>query len=155
MLFRSTYKVVQDPVTVVFKAIICKKGDNEKIRQVKDEFMLSIKAHKAAADGVVTPISISETDDKFLPHHIIEFVYEYGGENLLTALKDVDGHEIVEVMNSVVRIMAKLELKQIYHSDIKPENIVICCISCLSTTHRHTKGHCTTEHCNRRAASKN
>ena len=87
--------------------------------------MLSIKAHNVAADGVAAPISISEIDDKDLPHHIIEFVYEYGGEDLFTALKNADGQKIVEVMVSVVKIMAKLELNQIFHSDIKPGNIVI------------------------------
>ena len=97
----------------------------EKIRQIKDEFMISIKAHEAASDGVVAPISFSEIDDKFLPHHIIELVYEYGGQDLDTALKNADGKKIMDAMESVVRIMAKFEQKQIFHSNIKPGNIVV------------------------------
>ena len=87
--------------------------------------MMSIKAHEAAPDGVVAPISFSEIDDIHLPHHIIEMVYEYGGEDLDTALKNADGKKIMDTMESVVRIMAKLEQKQIFHADIKPGNIVV------------------------------
>ena len=122
---RAIYKVIDGPISVIFKSITCKKGDNERIRQIKDEFMISIKAHEAAADGVVTPISMAEIDDKYLPHHVIEFVYEYGGEDLLTALKSANGKKIMEIMGSVVRIMAKLELKSIFHSDIKPQTIAV------------------------------
>ena len=123
--FRTTYKVTKDLVTVAFKSITCNKGDHEKIRQIKEEFKLSIEAYKAASDGVVTPISFAETDDRYLPEHIIELVYEYGGDNILTALKNADGKKIIEVMVSVAKIMSKLENHKIFHSDIKPENIVI------------------------------
>lgn len=79
---KTVYKVIDGPVTVIFKSITCNKGDQERIRQIKEEFLISIKAHEAASDGVVVPISFSEIDDKYLPHHIIELVYEYGGDDL-------------------------------------------------------------------------
>ena len=122
---KGVYKVIDGLVTVIFKTITCDRGDNESIRRVKEEFTVSVKAHEAASDGVVTPISFSEMEDTDFPHHIIELVYEYGGEDLITALKDADGQKIMDVMGSVARTMAKLEKNKIFHSDIKPGNIVI------------------------------
>ena len=127
MLFRSRaiYRVESKYVTIIFKAITCSNESNGTIRQIKEEFDLSMKAYKAARDSVVVPISFEEVEDTELNEHVIEIVYEYGGDDLLTALENKTGEEIMKVMGSVAKAMACLEAKNIFHSDIKPENIVI------------------------------
>ena len=73
----------------------------------------------------MAPILYEEAEDEDLKEYSVEAVYEYGGENLLTALKNATGLEVMKVMGAVARIMAKLEIEHIFHSDLKPANIVI------------------------------
>ena len=122
---RYVYRVEKDYVTVVFKRTTCSKADEKAVKQIREEYDLSKKAYEAAGDGVVKPISCEEAEDTKLQTFCFEAVYEYGGENLLTALENSDAKEIMDVMEDVAQIMAKIETKGIFHSDIKPQNIVI------------------------------
>ena len=122
---RAVYLVEKDPVTVIFKTTTCPQENQETVRQIKDEFSLSMKAYKAASDGVVVPISLEEFEDDVLGEYHFEAVYEYGGENLLEALKNPTGEEVMKVMGTVAKIMARLESQNLFHSSIRPTNIVI------------------------------
>ena len=53
-----------------------------------------MKAYNAAKYGVVRPISIEEIKDNGLGESGMESIYEYGGNDLHTALKDADGRKI-------------------------------------------------------------
>ena len=77
------YRVEKGSVTVIFKATVCSSGDDEIVRQIKEEFDLPTKAYQVARDGVVVPISYGETEDKDSREYTIETVYEYGGTDLL------------------------------------------------------------------------
>ena len=122
---RAVYRVESGPITVIFKTISCSATDSEAIRQIKDEIDLSIKAYQIARDGVVALISFKKIEKTDLNETIFEIVYEYGGDNFLTAFKDANGQKIMDAMETVAKIMARLESENIFHSDIKPENIVI------------------------------
>ena len=122
---RAVYRVEKDFVTVILKTATCPKQNQESIKRIQEEFNLAMKAYKAARDGVVLPISFEEIIDNVLGEYCFEAVYEYGGENLLTALKNSNARDIMNVMRTVAKIMARLEVKNIFHSDIKPANIVI------------------------------
>ena len=122
---RYVYRVEKDDVTVVFKATTCFNSNKESVRQIKEEFYLCKRAYESARDGVVKPISCEEIEDKKMGRFYFEAVYEYGGENLLIALKNSDAEEIMNVMAGFANTMALLESKHIFHSDIKPANIVI------------------------------
>ena len=92
-MLRSVWRVEKKPVTVIFKTMACPNDNKEAIRRIKEEFELSMKAYQAARDGVVAPISFQEIEDNELLEHVIESVIEYGGADLLTALKNSAGEK--------------------------------------------------------------
>ena len=122
---KSVFRLESGSITIIFKAISCSSMNTEDIRQIQDELDLSIKAYKIAQDGIVVPISYEETTNKDLNEYIMEIVYEYGGDNILTALKDATGQEVMDAMGTLAKTMSRLESNKIFHSDIKPKNIVI------------------------------
>lgn len=122
---RASYKVIKGELIFVFKHLTCYETDKELIRQLEEEFYLSVKAYNAASDGVVAPISFEQMNDEMVSKHVIEMIYEHAGESLLSALENAEGSKVVEAMKTVVRTMSRLTRYNIFHLAIRPENIAI------------------------------
>ena len=122
---RNIYQVESVHAKVIFKQNSCSNSDIKAVEQLKNEFNLSIEAYQAARDGVVLPISFEEFVNQQTDEYSVEMVYEYGGDDILTALKDANGLEIMDAMGTVAKIMLRLEDKHIFHNNINPKNIAI------------------------------
>ena len=122
---KGIYKITCHSTIVIFKILACPNDDINSIKELKDEYELSVKAYKAAHNGVIKPMDFCEINDDVLHEYVLESIYEYGGDDLSVALSNADSKMIMEVMTDVASTMAVLEEDKIFHSDIKPENIVI------------------------------
>jgi tRNA A-37 threonylcarbamoyl transferase component Bud32 len=97
--------------------------DKKQLEQAKQEFELSSKAYKLSK-GVAKPIIYKVAVQRAGDIAAIESLYEYEGENLNTVLKEASSKHIVNSMRQVIDTMIVLHEKSIFHSDLKPTNIV-------------------------------
>ena len=121
----TVFKVEHGKVTIILKVASTDLKATETIRQIKEEYENAIKAYNVDRNGVARPIDIKEFEDTVYSEHVVEMLFEYCGNDLLTALKDADAKRIMDVMTKVALIMENLEEKKVFHSDLKPENIGI------------------------------
>eukprot|EP00826_Nyctotherus_ovalis_P038235 TRINITY_DN3572_c0_g1_i3.p1 TRINITY_DN3572_c0_g1~~TRINITY_DN3572_c0_g1_i3.p1 ORF type:complete len:566 (-),score=197.66 TRINITY_DN3572_c0_g1_i3:145-1842(-) len=120
---KRIYRLDTDKGSFVLKVINCSINDQEQLDMAKNEFELASKAYKLSKN-VTKPIACKTATERAGDIAAIESLYEYGGENLIVGLRDASSKRIVNVMRKVVNVMIILHENNIFHSDLKPTNIV-------------------------------
>lgn len=120
---KRIYRLDTDKGSFVLKVINCSIKDQEQLEQAKNEFELASKAYKLSKN-VVKPIACKTATERAGDIAAIESLYEYGGENLIVGLREASSKRIVNVMRKIINVMIILHENNIFHSDLKPTNIV-------------------------------
>ena len=136
---RSVYKIIRGREEFIFKSVTCLLKDETTRNYLREDFDVHRKSCVKDVDasgrviyeeGVVKMIIDKENEDVETGEFAIEALYEYFGENLLSLIKkgeEVNNNEarnIMDMMTSVALIMKCLQIRNISHGDLKPENMV-------------------------------
>jgi len=120
---RRIYRLNTNEGLFILKVINCSTKEENKLKEAKEEYELSLKAYKLSK-GVAKPIKHEVVVQRVGDIASIESLYEYEGENLNIALKGASSKHIVNSMRQVINTMITLHENGIFHSDLKPTNIV-------------------------------
>eukprot|EP01022_Parablepharisma_sp_SALTPOND_P019157 TRINITY_DN323_c0_g1_i4.p2 TRINITY_DN323_c0_g1~~TRINITY_DN323_c0_g1_i4.p2 ORF type:complete len:456 (+),score=36.68 TRINITY_DN323_c0_g1_i4:170-1369(+) len=121
---KAIYKVHKDSDTYILKTFNCSLFNQEAINQAKKEYELSLQCSKLTKD-IARPVGYDELMSKPIKRAIIEVLYEYGGESLHSMIGTLEGEDAVEIMKKTLEPLVILEENGIFHSDLKPDNIVV------------------------------
>ena len=128
----SDDKTLQRSVSVVFfnqekyilKVINSLQSMTDEIIQARKEYQIGLENAKENSH-IAKPLAIQEAIDPAADTISIETLYEHGGADLKTLMGKLNAQEIFAFIKKTLDPLVHLESKGIFHSDIKPENIVI------------------------------
>jgi len=100
-------------------------SDSNGIRQAKSEYDIAYELGKNCP-YIVKGLAFEEFTDSSTNTYCCEKLFEYGGPNLLEIMNStgIANEEIVEIASQTANAMNFTHKKGIFHSDLKPENIV-------------------------------
>ena len=109
----------------VFKTMQFEANDpfkDEKVKLARSEFNIPTNIGKDH-EGIAKGICLEEKEDSGF--HAIEFVLEYGGDDLLTWMNKglLTGEHIITVARQSASAMNHSHKAGVFHSDLKPQNI--------------------------------
>ena len=120
---RIIYLVEYKAERYIMKTVICPITLKEEIKNAKTEFELNKKLSDESP-LVCKAIEMQELTDAAGGTNYLEMLYEYGGEDLSKLAGKLNTEEILDLARDTLEAFAFLGEKNIFHSDIKPENIV-------------------------------
>jgi len=125
---KIVYKITKDSKMYIFKSISCTPENSEEEKEEKENLTkrheINLKSSKLT-EGVVKPLNNNPAIAKKDGDLIMEIIYEYSGENLLSLMGKKEPQDIMRYMMSVAQTMEVLEKNNICHYDLKPANIVM------------------------------
>ena len=122
----NVYKIQKGSEAYILKTICSTLENTEEIKQIKYGYNISCLAYEFAGNGVAKPINYKEHRSKKSKKVYSEMLYEYCGDDLEKALLGKPSRMIFDIMKKTLDTFAILETHNIFHSDIKPQNIAIC-----------------------------
>eukprot|EP00826_Nyctotherus_ovalis_P018348 TRINITY_DN15490_c0_g1_i16.p1 TRINITY_DN15490_c0_g1~~TRINITY_DN15490_c0_g1_i16.p1 ORF type:complete len:430 (-),score=40.29 TRINITY_DN15490_c0_g1_i16:44-1333(-) len=125
LFVQEIYKIEAESKEFVFKPLSCSTENEDSIKDIRKEYELNLKCSALCSNGVVKPINKEEYIDKRRKLFIMEMLFEYGGESLLSLSNNLNATECLKIMQQVAETIKILEDNKIAHYDIKPSNIVV------------------------------
>ena len=123
-LTRFVYKIVHQPDIYILKTIPCKFSDANAIAQARQEYEIPLSLSQIS-NHIIKPIAMEEFKDTESEVIYIEMLFEYGGESLATKIGTMQPAEVLSAIRQTLDALALIESKGIFHSDVKPENLVV------------------------------
>jgi len=120
----EVFEIIHSTGTYILKTICCKNSEIVMLEQARNEFRISkqlseINSHIAAA------MQIREFVDREENETHIEILMEYGGDTLEKFSKALNPIQLLSIIRQTIDGFACLASKGIFHSDIKPRNLVM------------------------------
>lgn len=109
----------------ILKATCCLSSESDEIEQAKKEYTIG-KTLAEQCEFIAKPLDYKELEDKKAGLVYIEALFEYAGEDLssLVGTKMTTDY-FLTLARKTLEPLTFLESKGVFHSDIKPHNIVI------------------------------
>jgi len=120
----TVHKIYHGPNVYILKSLSCKDGSTELVDQARTEYNIA-KAMSVESFYIAAPIDMRDYHDDDSHEIFIEMLFEHSGESLLDYFKKIKSQDIMEIIRQTLSAFATMHRHQIFHSDIKPANIVI------------------------------
>lgn len=118
------FEVFYNSDIYILKALCCHKSEKTMLEQARAEFNIASEISKIN-EHIAAALKIEEFKDTETDEVHIEILMEYGGETLEEYIKKISKKEIMPIIRQTIEAFACLESRGIFHSDIKPKNIVM------------------------------
>jgi len=124
-LVTKVFKITHGTKYYILKSIACSSGDMDIVTDARNEYEIA-KLLSSECENIAAPLDIKDWVDSENSNEIcIEMLFEHGGESLLSYFRKIKSNEIMEIIRQTVFALAIMENHGVFHSDVKPDNIVI------------------------------
>eukprot|EP01022_Parablepharisma_sp_SALTPOND_P014618 TRINITY_DN2002_c0_g1_i2.p1 TRINITY_DN2002_c0_g1~~TRINITY_DN2002_c0_g1_i2.p1 ORF type:complete len:425 (-),score=57.66 TRINITY_DN2002_c0_g1_i2:798-2072(-) len=120
----KVYKIYHNSTTYILKILICSKQSIEAADQARAEYNIARKLSQESPN-IAAPLGKDEWVDPATDEVYIEMLFEYGGEPLTHCIKKLGTKDLMTIVRKTLTPLALMEKNGVFHSDIKPHNIVI------------------------------
>jgi len=121
---RKLYFIETTESKYVFKVIKCKTNDIFSIQSIKKEFEIAEKMYAANKAITPEPLGMRTFEKKSKKRIYFEMLFPYCGVSLYQAIFSADAQDILLVAIKTADVFMEMHKANIFHSDIKPSNIV-------------------------------
>ncbi len=119
---RKVYLVDHEGTNYVLKTVMCPKTAGADIQQARLEYAMAQKLSREDAH-IIRPLDLQELDTG--ADVCVETLLDYRGTDLRGRVGEAKAGEIVDIARKTLEPLAFLEKNNIFHSDIKPGNILV------------------------------
>jgi len=121
---RTVCRVTHKTGQYIFKSVSCPIASADDIKLTEKEYQIS-KEMYSHTHYIAKPMDMKKVTDNSTNETYIEMLYEYGGESLATLIGKLDVTLLLDIAAKMLEPLSIMEANGIFHSDIKPDNIVI------------------------------
>ncbi len=121
---RAVLKIYASSDIYVLKTFQYATTEVKDIEQARQEYEIPLNLAQGN-NHIIKPLVKKELEDKAAGVLFIEMLFEYGGNNLLSLMNNLKPEELLSILRQTIDALAYLESQGVFHSDVKPQNIVI------------------------------
>eukprot|EP01022_Parablepharisma_sp_SALTPOND_P005988 TRINITY_DN124374_c0_g1_i1.p1 TRINITY_DN124374_c0_g1~~TRINITY_DN124374_c0_g1_i1.p1 ORF type:complete len:574 (+),score=49.06 TRINITY_DN124374_c0_g1_i1:228-1949(+) len=120
----KVYKIYHESSVYILKMLSCPKDLKDILDQTRNEYQL-VQKLSWQNSHIAQALDKQEWEDPESDEVHIEMLFEYGGEPLSKYYKKLTVKDLMSIIRKTLAPLALLEANGVFHSDIKPQNIVI------------------------------
>lgn len=121
---RYVFLIHNDTEKYIMKSMHYLTTEQNEANQFRNEYSIGV-IHSKECKYIAKPLEMKEKEDKASGFVYIEILFEYAGDSLTNYIGKLTPDLLLSIARKTLDPLAYLESKGVFHSDIKPANIVI------------------------------
>jgi len=121
---RKVYFVQASGQKFIFKTLKCNAADFRAIETYEKEYEIALKMFNTNNEVTPQPLGIRKIEDIPKDRVYFEMLFQYSGISLCSDIFQPDAIEVLLTAQQTAKIFTEVHKANIFHSDIKPNNIV-------------------------------